>query len=172
MTQTLTNSRTLTAPNRVGGLKFVIGGGLIIVAIVTLVVSAIQSTGQRFVSVNEMYDRQVPAGENIRLTGAVIGDTITTDPETLEITFWVANVPVDNAEIEAQGGLAAVLDRAAHDPTAQRVQIVYTGPRPDLLQDRAQAIVTGALGGDGRFYADELLLKCPTRYEQHAPVGS
>ena len=37
---------------------------------------------------------------------------------------------------------------------------------PDLLQHEAQAIMTGRLGDDGVFYADELLLKCPSRYEE------
>ena len=34
------------------------------------------------------------------------------------------------------------------------------------LKNEAQAIVVGKLGADGVFYADELLLKCPTRYDQ------
>jgi len=37
--------------------------------------------------------------------------------------------------------------------------VEYVGPKPDLLKDEAQAIVTGKLGEDGVFYADELLLK-------------
>ena len=37
---------------------------------------------------------------------------------------------------------------------------------PDLLQHEAQAILTGALGVDGVFYASELLLKCPSRFEE------
>jgi cytochrome c-type biogenesis protein CcmE len=42
------------------------------------------------------------------------------------------------------------------------------------LNDEAQAVVTGKLGEDGIFYAEELLLKCPTKYEQALPnqVGS
>jgi cytochrome c-type biogenesis protein CcmE len=41
---------------------------------------------------------------------------------------------------------------------------------PDLLRHEAQAIVTGRVGADGVFEADELLLKCPTRYEEEVPV--
>jgi cytochrome c-type biogenesis protein CcmE len=65
--------------------------------------------------------------------------------------------------------LAAVLHQAVNDPAARRLQVVYVGPKPDLLRDEAQAIVTGRLGDDGVFYADELLLKCPTRYEEALP---
>ena len=40
---------------------------------------------------------------------------------------------------------------------------------PDLLQNEAQAIMTGKMGEDGVFYATELLLKCPTKYEEAVP---
>ena len=76
------------------------------------------------------------------------------------------------AEIEALGGLAFVLHQAVTDPTRERIQVVYVGPKPDLLRDEAQAIMTGHLGEDGIFYADELLLKCPTKYEEAVPEQS
>jgi cytochrome c-type biogenesis protein CcmE len=48
--------------------------------------------------------------------------------------------------------------------------VVYNGPKPDLIdQPHAQAIVEGHLGADGKFYADSLLLKCPSRYEDQFP---
>src|SRR4030065_150414 len=56
------------------------------------------------------------------------------------------------------------------NPSAPRLQVVYVGPKPDLLRHEAQAIVTGKMGEDGVFYADELLLKCPTRYEEEVPL--
>ena len=49
------------------------------------------------------------------------------------------------------------------------LRIVYHGPKPDLLQPHAQAIVEGKLAPDGTFMADNLLLKCPTRYEEQFP---
>jgi cytochrome c-type biogenesis protein CcmE len=56
-----------------------------------------------------------------------------------------------------------------NDPTRQRVSVNYVGAKPDLLRGEAQAIMTGKLGDDGVFYADELLLKCPTKYEEAVP---
>jgi len=55
------------------------------------------------------------------------------------------------------------------DPSRARMKVIYVGVKPDLLRNEAQAILTGHLGVDGIFYADELLLKCPTRYEQAVP---
>ena len=47
--------------------------------------------------------------------------------------------------------------------------VVYVGPMPDLLRHEAQAIVTGHVDEQGIFHADELLLKCPTKYEEAVP---
>jgi len=98
-----------------------------------------------------------------------MGSSITYDAKTLTITFEMANVSNDNKTIEAAGGLAEALHQAVINPNAARIQVVYVGPKPDLLKDEAQAIVTGKLGADGVFHADELLLKCPTRYQNALP---
>jgi len=65
--------------------------------------------------------------------------------------------------------LAVALHQAVIDPSRPRMKVVYVGPKPDLLRNEAQAIMTGHLGEDGVFYAEELLLKCPTRYEEAVP---
>lgn len=101
-----------------------------------------------------------------------MGDTIQYDAETLNLQFDVAHVSGDNDEIEAQGGLAEVLFQAVNDPSRQRITVIYNGPKPDLLRGEAQAIMTGHIGEDNIFYADELLLKCPTRYEEAVPEQS
>ena len=53
-----------------------------------------------------------------------------------------------------------------------RLDVVYYGVLPTLLQNEAQAIITGELGEDGVFVADELLLKCPTKYDEVLPEQS
>ena len=155
-----------------GRMKFIIGGLLIVAAIVYLIYSSTAASAQYFLTVDEVavkgeevYDR------DLRVSGAVIGDTIEYDPQTLTLTFTVAHIPGDNAEIEEQGGLAMVLHDAVENPGSQ-MQVVHNGPMPDLLQNEAQAIMTGRLGEDGVFYADELLLKCPTKYEEAVPDQS
>lgn len=150
--------------------KFILGGVLILAAVVYLIASSTQASAEYFMTVDELNAEGAGAvGKSLRLSGAVIGDTIQYDAQTLTLTFDVAHVPGDNAEIEAQGGLAEVLHQAVIDPTRQRVTAVYEGPKPDLLRNEAQAIMTGKLGEDGIFYAEELLLKCPTRYEEAVP---
>lgn len=151
-------------------MKFVIGGLLIFAAIAYLIISSTKANAQYFYTIEELQSRgQSVVDQNVRISGAVIGDSIQYDPKSLTLEFTVANVPADNKQIEAEGGLAAVLHAAVTDPERARMQAVYIGPKPDLLRDEAQAIMTGHMGQDGVFYADELLLKCPTKYEEAVP---
>ena len=150
--------------------KFILGGTLILAAVIYLIFSSTQASAEYFMTVDEVKAEGASAvGKSLRLSGAVLGDTIQYDADTLTLTFDVAHVSGDNAEIEAQGGLAEVLFQAVNDPSRQRVTVVYVGPKPDLLRGEAQAIMTGKLGEDGIFHAEELLLKCPTKYEQAVP---
>jgi cytochrome c-type biogenesis protein CcmE len=150
--------------------KFIIGGVLILAAVVYLIASSTQASAEYFMTVDELKAEGSSAiNKSVRLSGAVLGDTIQYDASTLTLTFEVAHVPGDNAEIEAQGGLAAVLHEAVIDPNRSRVKVVYEGVMPDLLRNEAQAIMTGKLGEDGVFHAEELLLKCPTKYEEAVP---
>ncbi len=150
--------------------KFLVGFFLIMAAVVYLIASSTQASAEYFLTVDELKEKGDDAyDKSLRLSGAVLGDTVQYDPQTLTLTFEIAHVTGDNKEIEQQGGLAEVLYQAVNDPTRQRVTVVYIGPKPDLLRNEAQAIMTGKLGEDGIFYAEELLLKCPTRYEEAVP---
>jgi cytochrome c-type biogenesis protein CcmE len=150
-------------------IKFLIGGLAILAAVAYLVVSS-QDSAEFFMTVDELNAKGASVVDrNLRASGAVLGDSISYDPQTLTLKFTVANVTADNAEIEAAGGLAVVLHQAVIDPSRSKLQVVYQGAKPDLLRNEAQAIMTGHLGADGIFYADELLLKCPTKYEEAVP---
>jgi cytochrome c-type biogenesis protein CcmE len=150
--------------------KFVFGGILILGAVVFLIWSSTAATQEYFLTVDELNAKGSSiVDKNLRVSGAVIGDTIQYDAQSLTLTFEVAHVPGDNAVIEKAGGLAVALHDAVVDPSRSRMKVVYVGPKPDLLRNEAQAIMTGHVSEDGVFYADELLLKCPTRYEEAVP---
>ncbi|MCC7118584.1 MAG: cytochrome c maturation protein CcmE [Anaerolineales bacterium] len=150
--------------------KFLVGGLLILAAVAYLIFSSTRASAERFITVQEM-EAEGPSivGKSLRLTGAVVGDTIQYDPNTLTLTFEVAHAPADYEITEEQGGLAEVLHQAVIDPNREHVKVIYVGVKPDLLRNEAQAIMTGKLDANGVFHADELLLKCPTRYEEAAP---
>lgn len=150
--------------------KFIIGGFFILAAVVYLIFSSTQASAQYFLTVEELIaQKDAMVGQNIRVSGAVLGDTIQYDSQELKLEFTVAHVSGDNSEIERLGGLADVLHQATIDPTRARLQVVYVGVKPDLMRNEAQAIMTGHIDSEGIFYADELLLKCPTKYEEAVP---
>lgn len=152
--------------------ELVFGGGIILAAVLFLIINATRSSTQYFLTVEEVL--AASAGDTdrtYRTSGAVIGDTIEYDPDTLTLHFTMAHVPASMQEVEQRGGLASVLSQAVQDPERARLDVVYNGPIPDLLRDEAQAIVTGTLQQDGTFLAQELLLKCPSRYEADPSTG-
>jgi cytochrome c-type biogenesis protein CcmE len=135
-----------------------------------LILSGTANGGRYFITVNDVLARNDLVEKNVKITGAVIGDSIRFDADTKTIHFTIAHVPDDMGEIEKEGGLAAALHAAVINRDARRIQVeVKNQAMPDLLQNEAQAILTGKLGSDGIFHADELNLKCPSKYESDVP---
>ena len=151
-------------------LKILAGSLLILLAVIYLIVSSTRSSAQYFLTVDEVKSRAPEfTGKNIRLSGAVLGDSIQYNPQTLGLIFTIAHISGNNAEIEEAGGLAAELHNAVYDPSRHTIRVIYHGPKPDLLTNEAQAILSGTLNADGTFSASEVLLKCPSRYEESIP---
>jgi len=148
----------------------IVAGLLIVAAVIYLIVSSTGSTANFFLTIEEVRAMGDEASSrNITVSGAVIGDSITYDSSKPQVTFVMVQIPADLEEVEAQGGLAQVLRNAVMNATAPRLQVIYNDVKPDLLKDEAQAIVRGQLQEDGTFLAEELLLKCPSRYAEEIP---
>ena len=151
---TWTNREAVLAKPKSNRLKFVIGGGLILAAVVFLVVNAMRGNTQLYVTVEEFYGMQSQlAGRDLRVSGWVLGDTI----QYTQIDDQTSRLEFDIVDDLANPG--------------QRLHIVAMNePIPDLLQHEAQALVEGH-AQDGAFHAvpGGLLLKCPTRYEEGGP---
>ena len=163
---------TNITPRKRPPLKFIIGGIVIAAGIIYLIVSSLNASVQYFLTVDEVVAQSQSGeleGRNLRISGAVLGDSIQYDIDTLELTFTIAHIPADNQILADEGGLALALHNAVKDPTRTRLDIVHNGPIPDLLQNESQAILTGRLLSSGVFEADEILLKCPTKYEAVVP---
>lgn len=153
-----------------GKTKFIAAGLLIVAAVAYLIISSTGNSANYFLTIEELRTMgDESAGRNITISGAVLGDTIIYDSLAPRVTFTIVQIPGDPEEVEQAGGLAKVLHDAVNDATAPRLEVVYEDVKPDLLQNEAQAIMRGQLGADGRFYADEVLLKCPSRYEEDIP---
>jgi cytochrome c-type biogenesis protein CcmE len=134
--------------------KYLLGFALIAAAIVFLIVTSMQANAQYFLTVSQLRDRgQAVTNQSVRISGAVIYDNT--------VLYEVRN---NEPYLEF-----SVVDTEDQIGKQKPLRIVYKGPKPDLLQPHAQAIVEGHLAADGNFYADNLLLKCPTRYEEQFP---
>lgn len=145
---TLTDSQ----PSR---LKFVVGAVVIFGAIAALIISALNDSSQLFKTVDEYYAEEARlVGKDLRIAGWVIGDTIQytqVDANTSRLEFDI----VDDLE----------------NPGRRLHVVAMNEPKPELLQNQAQALVDGHVDEMGVLHAnpDGLLLKCPTRYEELEP---
>ncbi len=151
-------------------LKFGVVSVALIGVIGFLLISGTASNGRYFITVSDLLARPELVSKTVKITGAVIGSTIQNDPDAKLIRFTMSNLTDDAATLEKEGGLSKALHLAVTDPTSQKLKIVVANQAmPDLLRDEAQAILTGKLGTDGVFYADEILLKCPSKYQSELP---
>ena len=151
-------------------IKYIISGLIIVVTIAALIFLATKAEAQYFLTVDELLQKgNSRVDKKVRISGAVIGDSIEYDPFSFTLIFKIANLSGDLKIIDAQGGLAAALHAAVIDSSRTQLQIVYHGIKPDLLKNEAQAILTGQLSNDGTFTATEILLKCPTKYAEELP---
>jgi len=77
-------------PRQGNKLKFIIGGIVIVAAIIYLMVSSLSVNVQYFLTIEELINKQAAgelSGQNVRASGAVLGDSIQYDMDTLELRF-------------------------------------------------------------------------------------
>ena len=141
-------------------LRFVIGIGLMMAAIAYLIVSAIQSTSEYYLTVNEVHARQAElSGQSIRVAGRVKPGTIRWDPATLTLEFTMMPLP------KAEGGAAIEPVAASASDAPILFDVIARGePKPDMLADNRDVIVEGRLDGSTRLQASQVLTKCPSKY--------
>jgi cytochrome c-type biogenesis protein CcmE len=157
--------RAQAASSPVDRWKFLIGGVLLLAAVAYLIISGTSTGARYFITLDDLVADAAYVGQTVRISGAVLGDTIAYDSRNLIIDFTIANIPEETTD------LARTLHEAVTDPEAVRIPVhIENQVMPDLLKHEAQAILTGTYGADGVFYATELLLKCPSRYEEAVPA--
>lgn len=142
-------------------VKFLTAGVIILIAVLYLLISGTLQGARYFITVADILSEPANLGRTVRISGAVDGETIEYDSENAIIRFEIVHIP------SAYADLATALQRALLDPAAARLKVVVEDAAlPDLLQHEAQAILTGELGPGSLFSASELLLKCPSRFEE------
>lgn len=93
-------------------------------------------------------------------------EEIATDPELVGERVKVGGAVVNGSWDKKSNPMTFVIrdekDKAGSGPT---VKVVYIGSVPSTFGDGVVAIVTGELGSDGTINADEMITKCPSKYE-------
>ena len=85
------------------------------------------------------------AGKNLRVNGNVVTESVQYDAANLDLNFKISDTT---------------------DPSKQ-IAVHFHGIQPDqITREGASAIVEGSLGSNGVVDANNLLLKCPSRYEE------
>ncbi len=143
MSETVVTQPKIAAKNSNKKFKFIIGGVIIVLAIIYLGYGAIKNTGAYYIPLDELNQNpQAYVGKNIRISGAIIQDSEDWDPTNLMLKFRMT------------------------DQTGKTILVAFHGSRPSNFDEATEAIVEGHIQPDGSFKADNLLLKCPSRYEE------
>ena len=147
-------------------------GLMIAAAVIYLITSNTSATARYYLTVTELQQMgETTSGRAITVSGAPLGDSILYDASAPRAEFSIAHTPLDPRELRAAGGLEAAWSAAVRAPAAPRLHVVYDNVKPDMLRDEHQAVVRGRLGDDGRLYADQVLLRCPSRYQEAGASG-
>lgn len=110
-------------------------------AIAYLVIASLSSTGIYYYKVEELSRLEPSPAKTIRVGGALDKTSVEYDPTG----------PVLKFRLKSEDG-------------SEHIPIVFRDVMPDNLMESTEIVATGILR-DGTFYAESLLVKCPSRYE-------
>jgi cytochrome c-type biogenesis protein CcmE len=131
-------------------IKFIVGGVIIVALIAYLIISSISSAGAYYREVGEVLSQQTElTGKNLRVSGNIVTPSIKYDAANLDLNFLISD-PAD---------------------ASKQLAIHFHGVQPDQIsREGSSAIVEGSLSPNGVVEANNLLLKCPSRYEEYEEV--
>jgi len=140
--------------------RFYIGGAVIALAIAYLIVSAIRSTSEYYLTVDEVSARQSELGRDpIRVAGRVKPGTISWDPNSLTLKFVIVPIPEPPAATPVRPVSVKAVDSVSFP-------VFCAGqPKPDMLAENRDVIVEGKLGAGGVIIASQVMTSCPSKYQ-------
>lgn len=132
-----------TSPRlRIRGLKYIVGSVAILGAIGFFVWSSFGSNVVYYVTLPEFQAQHAQlVGQTIRVNGPLDQSSIQMDQKTLTLKFNLK-----------EGDMV--------------VPVVYHGVVPDTLTTGESVVAEGRLNTQGVFEADNILVKCPSKYEE------
>ena len=137
--------------------RFVVGAALIVVAIAYLITTAIRSTSEYYLTVNEAASRRTELGEQpVRVAGRVKPGSIDWNPQTLTLAFTIFAIPDPSSE-----SIQPVVNSEA---ASFRVKSIGE-PKPDMFAEGRDVIVEGRILPTGEIAATQVLTSCPSKYQ-------
>ncbi|GAF71996.1 unnamed protein product [marine sediment metagenome] len=121
--------------------RYLVGGGILVLAVAALVSVALGSSVNYFLTVSELLDRGSEFHDtDVRVGGEIAIDTIEWNADDLELKFTITENGRDLA-------------------------VVYEGARPSGFQAGSSILVEGQYRSGMVFQAKVLIMKCPSKYE-------
>lgn len=150
-------------------LKFLVGASVIVLAVATLIYSAVRETSAYFLTVDEYAKTaEAHAGKQLRLAGRVSSGSVKWDPKTLDLEFLIRPIPAkeaaENAVAHSGGTKTVTVTTSEAEAALITLPVRYNGILPDMFAADRDVIVEGKVE-NGVFHAKTLLTTCPSKYE-------
>jgi len=122
--------------------KFLVGGAVVALVIGLLIATSFSGSTSDYLTIAQVKALDAEQVRDSRVAGAIVPDSVEWNTRDLHLTFTI------------------------EDETGT-LPISYNGPQPDMLVDAVEAVAIGKYDHDGQvFEAEELLMKCPSKYEE------
>ncbi len=127
-------------------ISFILGGLVILGAVIYLVYANTQANAVYYMTVSELRSCTTCATQSVRVAGTVQKGTVVHDDAKQQISFIIS------------------------DSNRQSLPVVYSGIVPDIFAPGIQVVVEGHYTGQGPFQAQTLLAKCPSKFTAATPT--
>jgi cytochrome c-type biogenesis protein CcmE len=129
-------------------IKLTLAIGIILAVMISLVAVGMSQANTFYWTVDEIVQQKEQAvGKAVKLSGLIVGDSIEWNQEKMELSF----------QLRSEAG--------------SLLPVRYQGMKPDTMHDGWEAIVEGRLNSQGVFEAEQLYVKCPSKYEALEEAG-
>src|SRR5216117_1125131 len=126
-------------------ISFILGGLAILAAVIYLVYANTQANAVYYMTVSELKSCTICMTQSVRVAGVVQQGSMVRDDQKQLVSFTIT-----------QG--------------RQQLAVTYSGVVPDIFRPGIEVVVEGHYTGHGPFQAQNLLAKCPSKFQAATPT--
>ena len=124
--------------------RHLIGGGILLAIVAYLIYLSFGSSVSYYATVSEFFAKDIELYDtNVRVAGKIVDSPIDWNVEDLELRFAIT-----------EGG--------------DTLMVIYQGAKPSSFKAGSSILVEGKYHSEGIFRASQLIMKCPSKYEEAA----